>query len=159
MLIHQNLHKKVDFANLKSNLDKLDIDKLKNVPSNLRKLKIKVDKLDADKLVPVPVYLGKLRDVGKNDVAKEDVYNAKIKNIDKIPDITDLAINASLNAKINKLKGEIPDITDLATNASLNAKINEVKGKILNNITHLATNTTLRQLLLESLVIVQQAHL
>ena len=28
--------KKVDLANLKSNVDKLDIDKIKNVPSNLR---------------------------------------------------------------------------------------------------------------------------
>ena len=28
--------KKVDFANLKSNVDKLDIDKIKNVPPNLR---------------------------------------------------------------------------------------------------------------------------
>ena len=61
----------------------------------------------------------------------KNVYNAKIKNIDKILDINDLAINASLNAKINKVKGEVPDITDLATNASLNAKINKVKGKIL----------------------------
>ena len=31
--------KKVDLANLKSNVDKLDIDKLKNVPTNLSNLK------------------------------------------------------------------------------------------------------------------------
>ena len=49
------LAKKVDLANLKSNVDKLDIDKLKNVPTNLSNLKSKVDKLDVDKLVPVPV--------------------------------------------------------------------------------------------------------
>ena len=35
--------KKVDLSNLKSDLDKLDIDKLKNVPSNLSNLKSKVD--------------------------------------------------------------------------------------------------------------------
>ena len=40
--------KKVDLANLKSNVDKLDIPKLKNVPSNLNNLKSKVDKLDVD---------------------------------------------------------------------------------------------------------------
>ena len=34
---------KFDLANLKSNLDKLDINKLKNVSSNLSNLKIKVD--------------------------------------------------------------------------------------------------------------------
>ena len=35
--------KKVDLAHLKSNVDKLDIDKLKNVPTDLRNLKSKVD--------------------------------------------------------------------------------------------------------------------
>ena len=34
VLIHQNLIKKVDLANLKSNVDKLDTDKFKNVPTN-----------------------------------------------------------------------------------------------------------------------------
>ena len=47
--------KKVDLASLKSNVDKLDIDKLKNLPTNLSNLKSKVDKLDVDKLLPVPV--------------------------------------------------------------------------------------------------------
>ena len=42
--------KKIDLNNLKSDLDKLDIDKLKNVPTNLSNLKTKVDKLDVDKL-------------------------------------------------------------------------------------------------------------
>ena len=59
--------KKVDLANLKSNVDKLDIDKLKNVPTNLSNLKSKVDKLDVDKLVPFPVDLSKLSDVVKHD--------------------------------------------------------------------------------------------
>ena len=36
-------------------LDKLDIDKLKNIPSNLSNLKSKVDKIDVDKLVPIHV--------------------------------------------------------------------------------------------------------
>ena len=50
--------RKVDLASLKTNVDKLDIEKLKNVPANLSNLKIKVDKLDVDKLVPAPVNLG-----------------------------------------------------------------------------------------------------
>ena len=44
-----------DFAKKKTNLtnvDKLDFDKLKNVPRNLSNLKSKIDKLDVDKLVP-----------------------------------------------------------------------------------------------------------
>ena len=50
---------KVDLVILKSNVDKLDIDKLKNVPTNLNNLKIKVEKLDVDKLVHVSVDLSK----------------------------------------------------------------------------------------------------
>ena len=52
--------KKTDLANLKSDVNKLDIDKLKNVPSNLSNLKSKVNKSDVDKLVPVPVDISKL---------------------------------------------------------------------------------------------------
>ena len=60
-----------DLAKLKSNVDKLDIDKLKNAPTNLNNLKSKVDKLDVDKLVPVPVDLSKISEVVKNDVVKK----------------------------------------------------------------------------------------
>ena len=61
--------KKVNLASLKYNVDnKLDIDKLKNVPTNLSNLKNKVDKLDIDILVPVPFDLSKLSNVVKNDV-------------------------------------------------------------------------------------------
>ena len=38
--------KKIDLAYLKSNADKLDIDKLQNVPTNLSNLTIEVDKLE-----------------------------------------------------------------------------------------------------------------
>ena len=97
--------KKTDLAQLKSDVDKLDIDKLKNVPTILNNLKSKVDKLYVYKLVPIPVDLSKLSDRVKNDVVKKYVYNAKIKNInDKIPDITKLVTNASFNAKIKSLK-------------------------------------------------------
>ena len=105
-MIHQNLVKKADLANLKSNVDKLDIDKLKNVPTNLNNLKInKIDELDVDKLLAVSVDLSKLSHVVKNDVIKKDVYNAKIKNIeDKKSDITNLATITTLNANINEVK-------------------------------------------------------
>ena len=39
--------------------------------TNLANLKTEVDKLDIDKLVPVPVDLSKLSDVVKNDVIKK----------------------------------------------------------------------------------------
>ena len=39
---------------------------------NLANLKTKVDKLDIDKLAPVPIDLSKLGDVVKNDVVKKN---------------------------------------------------------------------------------------
>ena len=120
--------KKFDLASSKTNVDKLDIDKLKSVPTNLRKLENKVNKLDIDKVVPVPVDLSKLSDVVKHDVVKKDVYNAKIKDFeDKIAGLTNLATDTILNAKINEVKGETLSNINLATTTALNAKINEVK--------------------------------
>ena len=63
---------KVDLASLKSNADKLDIDKLTNVPNNFKNLKSKVGKLDVDKLILFPANLSKLSVVVKNDVVKNE---------------------------------------------------------------------------------------
>ena len=62
---------KTNLANLKTEVDKLDIDKLKSLPNNLSNLESKVDKLDINKLTPVPVNLSKLSDVVENDVVKK----------------------------------------------------------------------------------------
>ena len=53
---------------------------------SLSNLKTKIDKLDVDKLVLVPVDLSKLSDIVKNDVVRNDVYNAKSKIL-KIKDL------------------------------------------------------------------------
>ena len=105
-------------------MNKLGIDKLKNVLTSSSNLKSKVDKIDVDKLVLAPatylLLLSKLSDVVKNDVVKKDVHNAKIKNIeDKIPDITNVATTTTPNAKINEVRGEIHSITNLAITAAL----------------------------------------
>ena len=68
-------------------------------------MKSNIDKLDVDKLVPVPVDLNKLSSyVLKNNVVKKDVGNTKFRNIkDKILDITNLATNTTLNTKISNI--------------------------------------------------------
>ena len=48
MGIDRSFAKKVNLASLKSDVDKLDIGKLKNLRITLSKLKSKVDKLDVD---------------------------------------------------------------------------------------------------------------
>ena len=59
--------------------------------TNLANLKTKVDKLDIDKLVPVPAHLSKLSDVVKTDVVKMTDFNAKITEIEnRTPDISNL---------------------------------------------------------------------
>ena len=66
---------KVDLSNY---VKKADIENISHVDTssvalktNLASLKTEVDKLDIDKLVPVPVDLSKLSDVVKNDVVKK----------------------------------------------------------------------------------------
>ena len=53
--------------------------------TNLANLKTEVDKSDIDKLVPLPADLSKLSDLVKNDVVKKTVYDklvTKVNNID-----------------------------------------------------------------------------
>ena len=60
-------------------MDKLDIDKLKNVPCDLNRLKSMVDNLDVDKLKAVPTDLKRLNDV----VVKNIMKNENIMQINK----------------------------------------------------------------------------
>ena len=52
--------------------------------TNLANLKTEVDKLDIDKLVPVPTDLSKLSNFLKNDV-KKTVYDKLVTNVNAIP--------------------------------------------------------------------------
>ena len=70
---------KRNLANLKTEIDKLDIDKLKSLPNNLSNLETKIDELDIGKLTTTPVDLSKLSNVVKNEVVKKTEYDAKIK--------------------------------------------------------------------------------
>ena len=47
-----------------------------------------------------------------------------------MPDITNLATNASFNAKINEVKDKIPNITSLATTTVLTAVENDIPNVI-----------------------------
>ena len=58
--------------------------------SNLASLKTEVDRLDIDKLTPVPKDLAKLSNVVKNDVIKKTEYNKLVTEIDNI-DTTNFA--------------------------------------------------------------------
>ena len=71
-----DINVKVDLTNY---VTKADIKNISHVhtssfalKTNLANLKTEIDKLDIDKLVPVPVDLSKLSDVVKNDVVKKE---------------------------------------------------------------------------------------
>ena len=52
--------------------------------SNLTSLKTEVDKLDIDKLVLVPADLSKLSDVVKTDIVKKTVYDILVVKVNDI---------------------------------------------------------------------------
>ena len=52
--------------------------------TNLANLKSEVDKLDIDKLVPIPTDLSKLSNVVKNDVVKKADYSKLVTKVDNI---------------------------------------------------------------------------
>ena len=75
----RDMNVKVDLSNYATKTDLKNVSHV-DVSSfalklNFPSLKTEVDKLDIDKLVPIPVNLSKLSDVVKNDVVKKTEYN------------------------------------------------------------------------------------
>ena len=145
--------------------------------TNLAALKTEVDKIDTDKLKTVPNDLAKLSNVVKNEVVKKTDYNtlkSKVDGIDvsnyvgrtkyetdgkaiydkidvvekKIPVLADFVTTARFNHEKNLLaiktalttvENKIPDVNTLATKTSLNSllpvstfnnKVTELEGKV-----------------------------
>ena len=94
--------------------------------SNFASLKAEVDKLDIDKLVYVPVDLSKLSDVVKNDVTKTvyDKLVAKVNNIDTSP----FALKTRYYTDKSKTEKEakISNISGFVTFAALTTVENKV---------------------------------
>ena len=116
--------------------------------SNLASLETEVDKLDIDKLVPALVDLSKLNKVVKNDVLKKTVYDKLVENVNNI-DTAGFVLKTTydtdesdLENKFNDADKKIPDTSDLARKADLNAELTEIETKIP-SITNLATNSAL----------------
>ena len=85
----RNVNVKVDLSNYATKTDIKNISHVDTssfaLKTNIASLKTEVDKLDVDKLVPVPVDLSKLSNVVKNEVVKKTAYDklvTKVNNID-----------------------------------------------------------------------------
>ena len=111
-----NLNVKVDWSNYATKTDLKNVTHVDTtsfaLKTNLVSLKTEVDKLDIDKLVPIPVNLSKLSDVVKNDVVKKTVYNKLVAKVDNI-DTSNFVLKTKHNTDKTKLENEIPDTSDL----------------------------------------------
>ena len=87
-----DMNVKVDFSNYATKVDIKNILYIDTssfaLKPNLANLKTKVDKLNIDKLMPVPVDLSKLSIVVKNDVVKKSVYDKLVPRVNSIDTIT-----------------------------------------------------------------------
>ena len=94
--------------------------------TNLAVLKSEVDKIDTDKLKTVPDDLAKLNNIVKNDVVKKTDYNAKVTSIegqiagitkntiDNLADITKLkAVDTNSFALKTKLASDVTILTNI----------------------------------------------
>ena len=147
------------------NITPVDVSSLAS-KTNLAALKTEVDKIDVDKLKTTPTDLAKLTNAVENDLVKKTDYNTKVTSIetqiagltkntvDNLADITKLkavdtnnfVLKTKLTSDVNNFENKIdtadkkiPDISGLATKTSLtsylqtatfNSKITEVENKI-----------------------------
>ena len=110
-----NINVKVDLSNYATKIDLKNITHIDTssfaLKTNLAGLKTEVDKLDIDKLALVPVDLSKLSDVVKNYVVKKAVYDklaAKVNNINT----SDFVLKTKYQRDKTELEKKFPDMTD-----------------------------------------------
>ena len=140
-----DINVKVD---LSSYATKADIKNISHVDTssfaletNLASLKTEVDKLDIDKLVPVPVDLSKLSDVVKNDVVKKTVYDKLVTKVNNI-DTSGFVLKTNYDTDKSELENKIPDTSGLIKKTNYNTRVAEIEGKIP-NVSNLATKNEL----------------
>ena len=74
-------------------------------------LKTEVDKLDIEKIVPIPADLSKLSNVAKNDVPKKTTLDELVAKEDDI-DTSDFVLKIKYQADKTELEKKIPDVAD-----------------------------------------------
>ena len=97
--------------------------------TNLAALKTEVDKIDTDKLKTVPDDLAKFSNVAKNEVVKKTDFSADdyVKKTKFSGDIN------SLDDKIDKVEKKIPDVSSLETKRNVTTLIKNLDNRIDNS--------------------------
>ena len=129
-----DINVKVDLSNYATKL-KIDIKNISHVDNssfalktNLAALKTEVDKLGIDKLVPVPVDLSKLSDVVKNDVVKKTEYDKLVAKVNNI-DTSGFVLKTKYDTDKLELENKIPDTSGVVKKTDYDAKIADIEGK------------------------------
>ena len=128
-----DINVKVNLSNFGT---KADIENISHVDTssfalktNLANLKTELDKLDIDKLVPVPTDLSKLSNIVKNDVINKADYGKLVTKVDNI-DTNGLVKKTEYNTKIPEIEGKIPDTSDLVKKTDYNTKITDISNLV-----------------------------
>ena len=129
-----NLAEKSNLARLKDEMDKIDVDKLKTLPTDLSKLRNVVD----NDVIENCKFFAKVNAINTNGFVLKTQYNTdklglkkKIDDVDqKILDTNGPVKNTDYNARITQIKG--PGITGLATTTLLTAVENNIPN--INNL-------------------------
>ena len=124
---------KIDLSNYAT---KADIKNISHVDTssfalkiNLANLKTKVDKLDIDKLAPVPTDLSTLSNVIKNDVVKKNDYDKLVTKVSAI-NTSRFVSKTRYDTDKSEVENKIPDTSGLVKKTNYNTKITEIENKI-----------------------------
>ena len=96
--------------------------------TNIAALKTEVDKIDIDKLKTVPDDLAKLSNVAKNEVVKKTYFSADT-YVTRTKFSTD---TNALDDKIDKVEKKIADISSLETKRNVTMLVNNLNNRIDN---------------------------
>ena len=126
-----NIKVELDFTNYATktnlkNITHVDVSSFAS-KTNLAALKTEMDKIDADKLKATPIDLDRLSNLVKNDVVKKADYNAKVTSIEN--QIAGVTKNTLDNlADITKVKAI--DTNSFVTRTKFSADTNALDDKI-----------------------------
>ena len=121
-----NINVKVDLPNYTTKADIKNISHVDTssfaLKTNLANLKTEVDKLDIDKLVPVSVDLSKLSYLVKNDVVKKTEYDKLVGKVGNI-DTSGFVLKTKYYTDKLELEKKISDTSGLVKKTDYNSKV------------------------------------
>ena len=114
-----DINVKVDLSNYATKADIKNISHVDTssfaLKTNLANLKTEVDKLDIDKLKPLPDDMSKLSNVATNEVVKKTEYNKLVAKVNNI-DASRFVLKTNYDTDKSELENKIPDTSGLVKN-------------------------------------------